>query len=130
MKTKILSALAVLALATTTAGCSWFQSKETVVKDDLLNCAKADLGTTVESAGASILMTVVSILANDGTNWQADLSALEAKYGGLAISCAEKIAADLFKKAPISTPSTGALEGNDLAEQRAQSVIAGKKFAR
>lgn len=126
---KLVSAVTMVALACSTVGCSWFESKAKVAEDDAIACVKADLGQSVEAVGVSLLMTVVSILANGGTDWSANLAALEAKYGKDAIACAEKVAADLFKPTPSATPSTSALAaGSAQAYLRATQALSGKKF--
>lgn len=105
---RIASLVTALTLIANTAGCSWFQNKEAAVKQAAVNCAKQDLGQTVASAGESLLLTVVSIIASGGVNWTADLAALETKYGAEAVECAANIAEALFRTAPVSTsPDAG-----------------------
>ena len=127
---KIAATLVCFAVLATSASCSWFKKEETVVKTDLIDCAKADLGQNVKETGVSLLMTVVAIIASGGTNWSADLSALESKYTTDAVACAEKIAGDLFKSARTGSgaPATGAPSEQELAYQRAQKALAGKRF--
>lgn len=130
---KLLSCLVCVAVMATSASCSWFQKEETTVKTDLIDCAKQDLGQSVSASGVSLLMTVVAIIATGGADWTADLAALESKYSTDAVSCAEKIASDLFKPSTgsgsgSSAPATGAASQELLEYQRAQQVLAGKKF--
>jgi hypothetical protein len=120
---KLTSLLVVVALAAPTVGCG--SHAGTIVKNDLIDCGKQDLGQTVKEAGVSLLMTVMGILVQGGTNWRQDLSALGGEYGSDAVSCAAKIAADLFKNA--TGTDTGSGSGSD---SLATSAEIGDPYAR
>lgn len=111
---------------TSNAGCAWFKHEAAVAKADLIDCAKADLGQTVEEAGMSLAMTVAMLVFQAPTGWQDVLHTLEAKYGMEAVACAEKLASDLFKPPPSMTPQTG--EHVESPYDRAQKSLSGKKF--
>lgn len=128
---KLTSLLLVVALAAPTVGC---QHSGTIIKNDLIDCGRQDLGQTVKEAGVSLLMTVVGILVQGGTNWRQDLSSLGGEYGSDAVSCAVKIASDLFKNATStgsgsgsSAPSTADADLGD-PYARAQLFNQGKSF--
>jgi len=118
---RLLASALALTVAAAPAGCAQAKKDATVVKQDLVECAKQALGQTVVEAGASLLMTVIAIIATSGDNWQADLDALAAKYGADALACATKIASDLFKPAPTLTPTTGNM--NDSPYARSQLAL-------
>lgn len=126
---KLAAAVMLLLAATSTTGCAWFQAKETAVKDVLIDCAKQDLGASVAEAGESILLTVIDVIVQGGTDWEKDLSLLEGKYGADALACAEKVAEEIFR--PVPTPVPAANAGPvAVVHARAAKAIAGKKFVK
>lgn len=119
---KKLAAIAlVLTVASTQASCSWLKSEGKTAETAAVACAQQDLGQTVTEAGASLLMTVSSILFNGGTNWMADLTALAAKYGEDAVTCAAHIAEALFQM-----PSTGSGSGSSGPSTADSDTAAGR----
>src|SRR5262249_3058070 len=116
----------VLVSLPASAGCSWFKKEAAVAKADIIDCAKQDLGQTVEEAGMSLAMTVAMIIFSAPAGWQDVLHQLEAKYGADAIGGAEKLAGDLFKPPPSTTPETG--EKVESPYDRAKQALDGKKF--
>ena len=100
---KLITVLTLVAMSAS-AGCSWFTSETKAAETAAVDCAKQDLGQTVEAVGMSLLLTVSSIIFNGGANWQSDLTALAAKYGADAVTCAASIAETLFKQ---PTPDAG-----------------------
>lgn len=121
---KLTSLLLAVALAAPAAGC---QHSGTIIKNDLIDCGRQDLGQTVKEAGVSLLMTVVGILVQGGTNWRQDLSSLGGEYGSDAVSCAVKIASDLFKNATGTGSDAGSGSGSSSI---ATSAEAGDPYAR
>lgn len=127
---KSLVALAT-AVALVTPGCSWFKTEAKVAKNAAIDCVKQDLGTTVTigDVTVSVLLAVVSIVADGGTNWRADLDKLGAKYGPELVACAAKTAVAFFNG--LDGAGSGALStgmGIESPKSRASSYVAGYTF--
>lgn len=126
---KLLSTLLLSSFLYSASGCT--KTQVTAGENAAIDCAKADLGQTVESAGLSVLMTVMSIIFDGGVNWVGDLAAIGAKYGPEVLACAEKVAEAAFR-----TPSTGSGAGSGLStgaeavspHDRAVQALSGKSF--
>lgn len=123
--------LTALILVATLGACTWTKQAAENGKQAAIDCAKQDLGQTVGEAAVSLVMTVVTILATGGTNWEGDLDALGTKYGAEALACAEKTAEAIFRT-PV-TPETGDKLSADQAQliaahARASARISGKSF--
>ena len=124
---KLTALVTVLAIASATA-CHTQPGQ--IIKNDAIDCAHADLGQTVADMGLSLLMAVATILFQGGSNWQYDLNQLGAKYGPDVISCAAKIAGDLFKMPQEGSGSAapGTAAGIETPYQRAVEFNRGKSF--
>ena len=123
---KLISALLITVMLASTASCAWLKSEGSKAQAAAVDCAKQDLGQTVADAGVSLLMAVVAILAAGGSDWRADLTALETKYGADAVACAVKIGESLFRPAPDAVPLPGYRLSD--AHDRAVQALVGKTF--
>ena len=133
----IVASITALALLVSTASCSWLKSEGAAAGSAAAACAADALGVpldasislqTIENVGESIGMAVLVIVATGGTNWQADLSALEAKYGAPLIQCALQVAEAVFRTAPAAgsaAPSTS--DATQTPHDRAVIALAGLK---
>ncbi len=117
--------LSLSVVASLLFSCSGSQ-KAAAVGQVAIDCAKADLGQTVASAGLSVLMTVVGIIFSGGATWQSDLAALEAKYGPEVLACAEQVAEELFRTPAPAVPATGDM--TESPHDRALKALGGKKI--
>lgn len=83
-----LCALVAVVGVATAPSCAWFKHAGTVVETAAIDCAKQNLGQTVEAVGLTILADVAQIIQAGKDGWQAALDKLGAQYGSDAIQCA------------------------------------------